>query len=203
MEIITKYFPDLSDIQHQQFAQLKTLYSEWNAKINVISRKDIDNIYQNHVLHSLSLAKYYPFKPYQNIADVGTGGGFPGLPLAILYPETSFTLIDSILKKLKVINNICEILNINNCSTVHSRIEDLPQSFDVIISRAVTSFPVFVEWCYKKINKGENNGILYLKGGDLSIELQKYKRLIHTTPISVYFNEPFFETKKIVFYPKK
>ena len=167
MEIISNYFSDLTETQIDQFARLGTLYKEWNAQINVISRKDIDELYLRHVLHSLGIAKVLPFKDGTKIMDVGTGGGFPGIPLAILYPECSFHLVDSINKKLKVVNAVAEELGLTNIKTSHKRAEDINESFDFIVSRAVTAMPSFVGWVKRKVNKKSNhelkNGILYLK----------------------------------------
>src|SRR5690606_1380281 len=181
----------------QQFLQLEGLYKEWNSKINVVSRKDIDELYLRHVLHSLGIAKVVSFKPKSKILDVGTGGGFPGIPLAILFPETKFHLVDSIGKKLKVVDAVAESLGLKNVETTHGRAEDVNDEFDFIVSRAVTAMPTFVSWVKDKIAKKQQhelkNGILYLKGGDLSEELQIYR----TTTIynlSDYFEEEFFDT---------
>jgi len=206
MDLITKYFPAITTQQRQQFLQLEGLYKEWNSKINVVSRKDIDELYLRHVLHSLGIAKVVSFKPKSKILDVGTGGGFPGIPLAILFPETKFHLVDSIGKKLKVVDAVAESLGLKNVETTHGRAEDVNDEFDFIVSRAVTAMPTFVSWVKDKIAKKQQhelkNGILYLKGGDLSEELQIYR----TTTIynlSDYFEEEFFDTKKVVHLPIK
>jgi 16S rRNA (guanine527-N7)-methyltransferase len=206
MELILKYFPELSDLQKEQFNKLFDLYSDWNAKINVVSRKDIDELYLRHVLHSLGIAKVLPFKDGTKIMDVGTGGGFPGIPLAILYPECSFHLVDSINKKLKVVNAVAEELGLTNIKTSHKRAEDINESFDFIVSRAVTAMPSFVGWVKRKVNKKSNhelkNGILYLKGGDLTEELQDFPKA-KAFELKDVFEEDFFDTKKIVYLPLK
>ena len=206
MELLLKYFPQLTEKQQQQFAQLYALYSDWNARINVISRKDIEELYLRHVLHSLGIAKVIQFKPETKVLDVGTGGGFPGVPLAILFPETQFHLVDSIGKKLKVINAVAEALELNNIKTTHSRAEALDEQYDFIISRAVTAMPTFVSWVQEKVAKKSHhelkNGILYLKGGDLTTELRNYSKAI-IYELHDYFEEPFFETKKVVYLPLK
>jgi len=206
MELIQKYFPQLSEIQKEQFSQLFELYLDWNSKINVVSRKDIDELYLRHVLHSLGIAKVIQFKDGTTVLDVGTGGGFPGIPLAILYPECNFHLVDSINKKLKVVDALVESLGLSNVKTSHKRAEDINETFDFIVSRAVTYMPSFVGWVKRKVNKKSNhelkNGILYLKGGDLTEELQDFpKATIYS--LSDYFNEDFFETKKVVYLPLK
>lgn len=206
MDLIQQYFPDISEIQQRQFQQLEELYKDWNSKINVISRKDIDELYLRHVLHSLGIAKVVSFKPKSKILDVGTGGGFPGIPLAILFPESKFHLVDSIGKKLKVVDGVVEALGLKNVKTTHGRAEAVKGEFDFIVSRAVTTMPEFVGWVKTKIAKKKNhelkNGILYLKGGDLTEELQVFR----TTTIynlSDYFKEEFFDTKKVVHLPIK
>lgn len=207
MDIILKYFPDLSDHQKNQFEQLKSLYNDWNSKINVISRKDFEHFYERHVLHSLSIAKIISFKKNTSVLDVGTGGGFPGVPLAILFPETKFTLIDSIGKKIKVVSEVSTAINLKNVNVQHVRVEDLYQTFDFIISRAVTAFPRFVEMLGSKITaKGNNslaNGIIYLKGGDFDEEIKTFGKKLTIYPISIHFTEEFFETKKIIHLPIK
>ncbi|WP_338732869.1 16S rRNA (guanine(527)-N(7))-methyltransferase RsmG [Mangrovimonas cancribranchiae] len=206
MELILKYFPHLTSEQIQKFEALEELYKDWNLKINVVSRKDIDELYLRHVLHSLAIAKVITFKPGTKIMDVGTGGGFPGIPLAILFPECSFHLVDSIAKKLKVVNEVVDGLGLENVKTTHTRVEELDDTYDFIVSRAVAAMPTFVRWIKGKVAKKQNNtlknGILYLKGGDLTEELQDYKT---TTiyPISDFYNEPFFDTKKVVHLPIK
>ena len=206
MELILKYFPDLTEQQIEQFEALLPLYKEWNAKINVISRKDIDELYLRHVLHSLAIAKVMPFANGSSILDVGTGGGFPGVPLAILFPECQFHLVDSINKKLKVINGVAEALSLENIRTTHSRVEAIDEQYDFIVSRAVTSMPEFTKWVKGKIRKEQindfKNGILYLKGGDLSEELKQYTT-VKLFPLTDYFDEDFFETKKVVYLPLK
>jgi 16S rRNA (guanine527-N7)-methyltransferase len=202
MEIIEKYFPNLTKSQHRQFMQLDSLYRDWNAKINVISRKDLDNLYERHVLHSLGIAKIISFNPGTTILDAGTGGGFPGIPLAILFPETEFLLADSIAKKIKVVNEISKALGLKNIEGRQSRVEKINQSFDFIVSRAVTKLPEFMNWCKGKIRKSNfnnlHNGILYLKGGDLSEELYPLKKPTKVYDLINYFDEEFFETKKVV-----
>ncbi len=201
MEIIHKYFKNLSETQVAQFSKLQELYEDWNLKINVVSRKDIDELYLRHVLHSLGIAKVMQFKPKAKVMDVGTGGGFPGIPLAILFPETQFHLVDSIGKKIKVVDEVVAGLGLENVKTTHGRVEDIKDTYDFIVSRAVAQMETFVRWNKGKIAKKQNhdlkNGILYLKGGDLTEELQKYtSAAIYNLP--EYFDEPFFETKKVV-----
>lgn len=204
-DIIFHYFPDLSEIQKNQFAKLSDLYKDWNEKINVISRKDIDNLYINHVLHSLSVAKIISFKLGTKILDVGTGGGFPGIPLAILFPETQFHLVDSIGKKITVVKNVAESLGLKNVRAEQIRAEQIKDEYDFIVSRAVTGLKEFYGWIHKKVKKESKhdlyNGILYLKGGDLEEELADLKKHHQIFEISSYFNEEFFETKKIVYIP--
>jgi len=204
--LIKKYFPNLTDEQYEQFEQLAPLYKEWNAMINVISRKDIDTLYERHVLHALGIAKVMEFKPKAKVLDVGTGGGFPGIPLAILFPETQFHLIDAIGKKIKVVDAVVEALGLKNVTTEHGRAEKVKGEFDFIVSRAVTNMPDFVKWVRKKIAKRSihelKNGILYLKGGDLTEELSIFTT-IKTYELASYFKAPFFETKKVVYLPLK
>jgi 16S rRNA (guanine527-N7)-methyltransferase len=201
MEIIQKYFTNLTAIQIAQFSKLQELYQDWNLKINVVSRKDIDELYLRHVLHSLGIAKVIQFKPGSKVLDVGTGGGFPGIPLAILFPETQFHLVDSIGKKIKVVNEVAEGLGLENIKTTHGRVEDVKDTYDFIVSRAVAQMETFVRWTKGRIAKKQNhdlkNGILYLKGGDLSEELKIYTSAT-TYELPNYFEEPFFETKKVV-----
>ncbi len=206
MELILKYFPNLSEDQISKFQLLESLYKDWNLKINVVSRKDIDELYLRHVLHSLAIAKIISFKDGTQIMDVGTGGGFPGIPLAIMFPNCNFHLVDSIAKKLKVVNEVVEGLGLTNVRTTHTRVEEIDETYDFIVSRAVAAMPTFVHWTKGKIAKKQNNdlknGILYLKGGDLSEELKDYT----TTTIynlSDFYNEDFFDTKKLVHLPKK
>ena len=206
MNLLSKYFPELSDVQFNQFKQLQGLYKDWNSKINVISRKDIESLYLRHVLHSLSIAKLIKFNPASNILDIGTGGGFPGIPLAILFPDVNFHLVDSINKKLKVVNGVVDSLDLVNVKTTHSRAEFIKGDYDFIISRAVTTMPDFVSWTKNKIAKKSKNsfknGIFYLKGGDLTEELKSYKT-VKVYSINSYFEEDFFKTKKIVYLPLK
>lgn len=204
--IIYKYFPDLTDLQKQQIEKLQHLYQDWNIKINVVSRKDIDELYLRHVLHSLAIAKFQKFNPGAEVLDVGTGGGFPGIPLAILYPETHFTLVDAIGKKIKVVQEVVAGLEIENVTAVNSRVEEIKGQFDFIVSRAVAAMPTFTHWVKGKIKKKSEherkNGILYLKGGDLEEELKEY-RTVEVYDLSAIFEEEFFETKKLVYLPVK
>jgi 16S rRNA (guanine527-N7)-methyltransferase len=203
VSIITKYFPDLTPHQVEQFTQLMDLYTHWNSQINVISRKDIDLLYERHVLHSLGIAKVTQFAPGSKIMDVGTGGGFPGIPLAIMYPEVDFLLVDSIGKKIKVVNEVAAGLGLKNVRTTHERAEKINEQFDFIVSRAVTEFPEFYSWIRNKVskkNKNEfENGILYLKGGDLKEELKSFRNRILLFELKNYFTEEFFDTKKVVY----
>ncbi len=205
-EIVFKYFPNLSDNQQHQFVQLEELYKDWNLKINVVSRKDIEELYLRHVLHSLGIAKVQTFKPGSEILDVGTGGGFPGIPLAILFPESKFTLVDSIGKKIKVVEEVVEGLQLQNVTPINSRVEELNAQFDFIVSRAVAAMPTFVHWVKGRIKKESvherRNGILYLKGGDLSEELKDYRNA-EIFELSDYFTEEFYDTKKVVYLPMK
>lgn len=205
-ETIFKYFPNLTVEQQKQINSLEELYKDWNQKINVVSRKDIDELYLRHVLHSLGIAKVQTFKDGSEILDVGTGGGFPGIPLAILFPEVNFTLVDSIGKKIKVVNEVVEGLGLTNVQTVNSRVEEVPNQFDFIVSRAVAAMPTFVHWVKGKIKKESQherrNGILYLKGGDLQEELESY-RTAEIFDLTDYFEEDFFDTKKVVYLPMK
>ena len=206
MTFIQHYFPTLSKHQYQQFEKLDTLYREWNAQINVISRKDIDALYQKHVLHSLGIAKVQPFKSGTRVLDVGTGGGFPGIPLAILFPKVHFYLIDSIGKKIKVVQAVSEALHLKNVETRHQRAQEFKQPVDFVVSRAVTKMEDFVPWVKKNIkNKGIhklNNGILYLKGGDLREELANFPAAQQFS-LSDFFKDEFFDTKKVVHLPLK
>jgi 16S rRNA (guanine527-N7)-methyltransferase len=205
-EIVFKYFPNLSDNQRQQFVALENLYKDWNLKINVVSRKDIEELYLRHVLHSLGIAMVQGFNPGSDILDVGTGGGFPGIPLAILFPESNFILVDSIGKKIKVVEEVVDGLQLRNVTPINSRVEELNKQFDFIVSRAVAAMPTFVHWVKGKIKKESvherRNGILYLKGGDLSEELKNYRNA-QTFELSDYFSEDFFKTKKVVYLPMK
>lgn len=203
MEIIHKYFPDLTKIQRNQISQLQGIYDDWNSKINVISRKDMDNFYLHHVLHSLAIAEIISFQPATRILDIGTGGGFPGIPLAILFPECHFHLVDSIGKKIKVVEGVVETLGLKNVKAQQIRAEELQSQYDFIVSRAVTSFDLFMPWVKGKISgKSFNdlpNGILYLKGGDFEHELENMKHLHLEYDIPEFFEEEFFETKKVVY----
>lgn len=202
MDIIKKYFPDLNAQQERQFAQMGQLYREWNEKINVISRKDIDHLYERHVLHSLAIAKIIEFVPGTSVMDVGTGGGFPGIPLAVLFPGTNFFLVDSIAKKIKVVEGVSQSLGLKNVRASQERAEMVMGRFDFVVSRAVTAFPKFVSLVQKKIsNKQRNklaNGVLYLKGGDFQDELEPFKKRVQVYHLSQFFQEEFFETKKLI-----
>lgn len=202
MEILTKYFTDLTDQQLNQFARLSSLYEEWNSKINVISRKDIEQLYERHVVHSLAIAKIIRFKPGTTVLDVGTGGGFPGIPLAILFPETQFMLIDSIGKKIRVVSEVASALNLSNVHAEHIRVEEVKQKFDFIVSRAVTAFPRFVSMVRTKVSGLNNNdlpnGILYLKGGDFEEEIAPFRQQIQVYELYNLFQEEFFETKRLI-----
>lgn len=204
-ELILHYFHDLSPLQKTQFSELYGLYKDWNDKINVISRKDIDNLYVNHVLHSLGIAKIISFKPGSKVLDVGTGGGFPGIPLAIFFPETHFHLVDSIGKKVTVVNNVATSLGLKNVKAEQIRAEQIREEYDFIVSRAVTQLKAFYGWVHKRIKKKSvhelYNGILYLKGGDLTDELAELKKPYQLFELSDYFKEDFFQTKKIVYIP--
>ncbi len=206
MDEILKYFPDLTENQIQQFQKLDFLYHDWNEKINVISRKDIDALYTKHILHSLGIAKIMKFEPGTFVLDVGTGGGFPGIPLAILFPETRFYLIDVIAKKIKVVQGVVDALELKNVKAEQKRAELVKGDFDFIVSRAVTNMPDFVSWIKDKIKKQHKhtlkNGILYLKGGDLSEELKDFPKAA-LFDLSDYFEDEFFETKKVVHLPLK
>jgi 16S rRNA (guanine527-N7)-methyltransferase len=206
MDLILKYFPYLTDLQKEQFEKLDFLYHDWNAKINVISRKDIDELYTKHILHSLGIAKVIKFEPGTYVLDVGTGGGFPGIPLAILFPETRFHLIDIIGKKIKVVQAVAEALELKNVKAEQLRAELVKGDFDFIVSRAVTNMPDFVSWVRTKIKKNNKhelkNGILYLKGGDLTEELAAFPKATEYN-LSDFFEDEFFETKKVVHLPLK
>lgn len=204
MDEILKQFPNLTENQRLQLEKLQFLYEDWNAKINVISRKDIDELYTRHVLHSLGIAKILSFKTGSKVMDVGTGGGFPGIPLAILFPEVDFYLIDVIAKKIKVVNEVAQALELKNVKAEQMRAENVKAEFDFIVSRAVTNMPDFVTWVKGKVKKTSNhqlkNGILYLKGGDLTEELNNFPKAIQYN-LSDYFSDYFFETKKVVYLP--
>ena len=204
--IIQHYFKDLSEAQIKQFDQLYELYSFWNAQINVISRKDIEELYERHILHSLGIAKFCTFKPGEQVLDVGTGGGFPGIPLAILFPETSFHLVDSIGKKIKVVSEVAAALGLKNVQASHLRAEQVEGKFNFVVSRAVTRLVDFYPWIKGKFKKESinaiPNGILYLKGGDLKEEIAESRLKAELYPLSDYFEEVFFETKYVVYIPQ-
>jgi len=205
VEIIEKYFPELTSIQKERFAALPQLYAEWNQMINVISRKDVENIMLHHVLHSLSIAKYISFKEGSKIFDLGTGGGFPGIPLAILFPESDFTLVDGTGKKIKVVNAIIESLNLTNAKGLHARAEEIKGKYDFVVSRAVAKVDQLIHWSRRLISNNQQNrlpnGLIALKGGNLVEELKLLPKweYYEVTPISNYFSEPFFEEKNIVY----
>lgn len=204
-DLIKKYFPYLTELQQQQFDALYDLYKEWNAHINVISRKDIENLYLHHVLHSLAIAKFIRFVPHSNVLDVGTGGGFPGIPLAIFFPDVHFLLLDSIGKKIKVAGEISAAIGLQNVEFAHSRIEDEKRVFDFVVSRAVMSLPDLVKTTRKNISPQHKNtipnGIICLKGGNLTLEIKPFADKAKVTPLSLYFEEPFFETKQLIYVP--
>ena len=205
MDVILKHFTELTERQREQFAALLPLYEQWNSQINVISRKDMDFFYEHHVLHSLAIAKLISFKSMCEVLDVGTGGGFPGVPLAIMFPDTHFTLVDSIGKKIKVVGDVIDKLGLTNAKAMQERAENVKGEFDFVVSRAVTALPEFVPWVKGKISHTQyhtlHNGIIYLKGGDLESELRPFKGRVKTWNISDFFDEPFFETKKIIHLP--
>ncbi|MBO4586645.1 MAG: 16S rRNA (guanine(527)-N(7))-methyltransferase RsmG [Bacteroidales bacterium] len=205
MDVILKYFPNLTERQREQFAALLPLYEEWNAQINVISRKDMEHFYEHHVLHSLAIAKVMSFAPMSEVLDVGTGGGFPGVPLAIMFPDARFTLIDSIGKKIKVVSDVVGRVGLSNTKAMQIRAEELDGEYDFVVSRAVTTLGEFVPWVKKKISKTQynplRNGILYLKGGDLKSELFPFRHKVKTWDISDFYEEEFFETKKVIYLP--
>jgi len=205
MNIITKYFPKLDKTQIALFERLQPLYAEWNAQINVISRKDFPDFYEHHVLHSLAIAKLISFSPGTKILDVGTGGGFPGIPLAILFPKARFHLVDSIGKKIKVVNNVIESLELQNVTAQQIRAEELTEKYDFVVSRAVTRLPEFVPWVQNNIARKQinsfPNGIIYLKGGDLQEETNPFKKKVFVKNLSDWFDEEFFKTKKVVHLP--
>lgn len=204
MEKINSYFPDLSAEQLHQFSSIGKVYKDWNKKINVVSRKDVEEIYLRHVLHSLGIAKIQTFQPGAKILDVGTGGGFPGIPLAILFPKTQFHLVDSIGKKIKVVGAVKKELGLKNVKTFNQRVEEINGKYDFIVSRAVAAMPTFVHWVKGKTSKKSlherKNGILYLKGGDLSEELAPFPKA-EIFPLSDFFSDEFFDTKKVVYLP--
>lgn len=206
MELIEKYFPEISERQKEQFAALYGLYADWNAKINVVSRKDFDQLYLRHVLHSLAIARVCTFDAGARVLDVGCGGGFPSVPLAILFPEAHFTAADSIRKKITVVEGVAEGLGLTNLAPRCVRVETLAERFDYVVSRAVTAMPEFVGWVWNRIERGQKgslpNGILYLKGGDLAEELAMTGKRWYIYDIPRFFDEEFFETKKVVYTPK-
>lgn len=205
IDIILKYFPSLTVLQQQQFAQLDSLYREWNAKINVISRKDIDNLYEHHILHSLAIAKVINFRPTTQILDFGTGGGFPGIPLAILFPECQFRLIDGTGKKIRVAQEVCQAIGLTNCQPVHLRGEDEKGKYDFVVSRAVMPLPDLVKIVRKNISKTQRNtlpnGIICLKGGELQAETQPFRNIVELTDISTFFSEEWFKEKHVIYLP--
>lgn len=207
MDLILKYFPKLTERQREQYAALLPLYEDWNAKINVISRKDMGNFYEHHVLHSLAIAKVLRFNTMAEVLDVGTGGGFPGIPLAIMFPDANFYLIDSVGKKIKVVQDVVQQLGLKNVRADQIRAEQVEGDYDFIVSRAVTSLSEFVGWVRGKVSDAHyhklRNGILYLKGGDLADELAPFRKKIRTWEISDFFEEQFFETKKVIYLPTK
>lgn len=204
VELIQKYFPNLTEKQIEQFIKLDELYKEWNEKINVISRKDMDSLYEKHILHSMGIAKVMAFSDRTKVLDIGTGGGFPGIPLAILFPEVHFTLVDSIGKKITVVKEVSDGIGLKNITAIHSRAEDIKGQFHFVVSRAVTQMPVFLRWLRGKFDKEQfnpkHNGVLYLKGGDLAEELAGLKSEIFN--LKDYFEGDFFETKKVVYLSK-
>ena len=203
MDLILKYFPKLTERQREQYAALLPLYEDWNAKINVISRKDMGNFYEHHVLHSLAIAKVMQFKTMAEVLDVGTGGGFPGIPLAIMFPDANFYLIDSVGKKIKVVQDVVQQLGLKNVRAEQIRAEQVDGDFDFIVSRAVTTLSEFTGWVKGKVSDSHyhklRNGILYLKGGDLTEELAPFRKKVRTWDISDFFEEEFFETKKVIY----
>ena len=205
IDIIQKYFPGLTDLQQQQFAQLDNLYREWNAKINVISRKDIDNLYEHHILHSLAIAKVINFRPTTQILDFGTGGGFPSIPLAILFPECQFRLIDGTGKKIRVAQEVCQAIGLTNCQPVHLRGEDEKGKYDFVVSRAVMPLPDLVKIVRKNISKTQRNtlpnGIICLKGGELQAETQPFRNIVELADISTFFSEEWFKEKHVIYLP--
>ena len=207
MDLILKYFPKLTERQREQYAALLPLYEDWNAKINVISRKDMGNFYEHHVLHSLAIAKVMQFKTMAEVLDVGTGGGFPGIPLAIMFPDANFYLIDSVGKKIKVVQDVVQQLGLKNVRAEQIRAEQVDGDFDFIVSRAVTTLSEFTGWVKGKVSDSHyhplRNGILYLKGGDLTDELAPFRKKVRTWDISDFFEEEFFETKKVIYLSYK
>jgi len=205
LEIIERYFPNLTVTQRSQMSRLHELYKIWNDQINVISRKDIEQLYERHVLHSLAIYKFIPFQPSSNVLDIGTGGGFPGIPLAIMMPDVKFVLVDSIGKKIKVVNEVASALELKNVQAFHIRAENINEKFDFVVSRAVAELPLLLSWCRSKVKKQQinaiPNGLICLKGGNLREELKTVKRSAQVFEVSSFFNEEFFETKKLVYIP--
>lgn len=203
--VIQKYFPEITGKQTKQLDALGELYTDWNAKINVISRKDIDHLYEHHILHSLSIARFIHFTDETHVMDVGTGGGFPGIPLAILYPEVKFHLVDSIGKKIKVAQSVADAIELKNVTTKHCRIEEEKATFDFVVSRAVMTLPELAKLVRKNIGQKQRNalpnGLICLKGGDLQKEINPFGKNVISTMLSEYFDEPFFETKKVIYIP--
>ncbi|WP_462254411.1 16S rRNA (guanine(527)-N(7))-methyltransferase RsmG [Ekhidna sp.] len=204
-DIIEKYFPELTEVQKNQIEQLFQLYEDWNAKINVVSRKDIDQLYERHVLHSLAIAKFATFTAGSRILDVGTGGGFPGIPLAILFPECNFHLVDSIGKKITVVNEVSSAIGLQNLTAEHQRMEKVRDKYDFVVSRAVAQTKQLFIWAHQKISKEQrndlDNGMILLKGGDLTTEMKEFGRRYIEKDLSDFFTEDFFETKKIIYVP--
>ena len=205
MKLIERYFPELSETQLQQFSALDSLYHEWNEKINVISRKDIDNLYEHHVLHSLAIGRFTRFMPGTDILDFGTGGGFPGIPLAILFPECHFTLIDGTGKKIRVAQEVCQAIGLTNCEPIHRRGEEEKGKYDFVVSRAVMPLPDLAKMVRKNISKTQRNalpnGIICLKGGDLQAETLPFKRIVETAELSKWFTEEWFKEKFCIYLP--
>ena len=201
-QLIFKYFPDLSVIQQQQYDSLFSAYENWNQKINVISRKDMDHFHERHVLHSLAIAKMISFKKGDEVLDIGTGGGFPGIPLAILFPDAKFTLVDSIGKKIKVVEAIVNEIGIMNVKSINARVETITLPFDFVVSRATAPLSDLLKWSFHLLRNQPQNGLIALKGGDLSEELKPFGKKVKVVDIATFYEEPYFETKKIVFLSK-